>query len=544
MPTVSRSADGQHRGDLGQAVQAAAFGGSGYGVGIRTAFACIVPSASSTLALIPPPPQSTTRVIVTRCSLPPAAAVGGTVVGGLPWNPVHSPSRYPYGSLMPASESARTDRSRVRLAGTAALAALVLALAGCTSSSGSTPGAGGTGTGSASATPTPDPALAATQPIPFDEPATFSVTNGTLESAEVKGHLHGTPLLGSVQPDGTTWVSDALPTPSASYDVTAQVRSADGSEHTLTGRLVVATLAPANKLGYSVTPFEGWTVGVNAPIVIRFNKQVGDRAAVESALTVSTSTPVVGSWHWVNSVEVHFRPQTAWPAHSDVRVDVKLASVKTGPEQWGATDTTVSFGIGDVHVTKVDGKKHTLTVLVNGRTWAVWPTSLGRPEFVTRTGNYVVLAKQPTRRMTSCNAGITCSKSNPNYYDLTVNWDVRLTYSGTFIHSAPWSVRSQGVDNVSHGCINLSPAHAHVVLQPDPLRRPGHRYRDQPDRCRPASVRRPGHGRLERQLEPVRSGVRAQRPDHDPAAPRRLTSVPRAGLTRTAGPRGRARTAR
>ena len=50
--------------------------------------------------------------------------------------------------------------------------------------------------------------------------------------------------------------------------------------------------------------------------------------------------------------------------------------------------------------------------------------------------------------------------SNPNFYDLTVNWDVRLTYSGTFIHSAPWSVRSQGVDNVSHGCINLSPAHA------------------------------------------------------------------------------------
>jgi lipoprotein-anchoring transpeptidase ErfK/SrfK len=143
-----------------------------------------------------------------------------------------------------------------------------------------------------------------------------------------------------------------------------------------------------------------------------------------------------------------------------VRLDVQLASVRTGPSQWGATNTTVRFGIGDVHLTTVDGKRHTLTVAVNGRTWAVWPTSLGRPEFVTRTGYYTVLSKQPTRRMTSCNAGITCSTSNPNFYDLTVNWDVRLTYSGTFIHSAPWSVRSQGVDNVSHGCINLSPAHA------------------------------------------------------------------------------------
>jgi lipoprotein-anchoring transpeptidase ErfK/SrfK len=361
---------------------------------------------------------------------------------------------------MPVSPSAPRTRLGPRmLAAGATAVAVVLALGACTSPSGTGPG-GGLGAGSPSAAPTPDPTLAVTQPIPFDAPATFSVRNGTLESAVVRGHLHGTPLPGSVQPDGTTWVSDALPTPSASYDVSAQVRAADGSEHTLTARLLVATLAPKDKLGYSVTPLNGWTVGVNAPIVIRFDKPVQDRAAVESVLTVSTTTPLVGSWHWVNSVEVHFRPQTTWPAHSQVRLDVELASVKTGASQWGATDTTLKFGIGDVHLTRVDGKKHTLTVLVNGKTWAVWPTSLGRPEFVTRTGYYTVLAKQPTRRMTSCNAGITCSPSNPNFYDLTVNWDVRLTYSGTFIHSAPWSVRSQGVDNVSHGCINLSPAHA------------------------------------------------------------------------------------
>ena len=62
--------------------------------------------------------------------------------------------------------------------------------------------------------------------------------------------------------------------------------------------------------------------------------------------------------------------------------------------------------------------------------------------------------------MTSCNANITCDPKNPNFYDLTVNWDARLTWSGTFIHSAPWSVAHQGRSNVSHGCINLSPSHA------------------------------------------------------------------------------------
>ena len=311
------------------------------------------------------------------------------------------------------SLSVRKGPARRRRLGGAAVAltaALTLLLTACTSAGSGGQGGGASGTGAPSASPTPDPTLTIATSVPFDEPASFSVANGTLESADVKGHLHGTPLPGSVQPGGTTWVSDDLPTPAAAYDVTAQVKGLDGAERTLTGRMVVATLAAKDKLGYAVTPSSGWTVGVNAPVVIRFDKVVQDKAAVESRLTVSTTAPLVGTWHWVGSTEVHFRPQAPWPAHSQVQVDVQLAGAKTGPSQWGATDTTVRFSTGDVHVTKVDGKKHTLTVLVNGKTWGVWPTSLGRPEFVTRTGSYTVLARQPTRRMTSCNAGITCAR--------------------------------------------------------------------------------------------------------------------------------------
>ena len=351
----------------------------------------------------------------------------------------------------------RRRPSRALVACTSA-ATLVLVLAACTSSS-ARPAATGSGA-SASTSAAGMPELSVSDPVPFDSLARFTVTHGTLESVTVKGHLFGTPLPGQVQSDGTTWVSQTLPIPSARYDITAQVKGANGIVTTLSGRLVVATLAAASTLGYDVTPFQGWTVGVNAPIVIRFHRAVQDRAAVERALTVFTSTPLVGAWHWVNSDEVHFRPLTSWPAHSRVRVVVALQAVRSGPSVWGATDTTVDFSTGDVHLTKVDGRAHTLTVLVNGRTIGVWPTSLGRPQFATRTGSYVVLAKQPTLRMTSCNASITCSPTNPNWYDLTVNWDVRLTYSGTFIHSAPWSVAAQGVDNVSHGCVNLSPAHA------------------------------------------------------------------------------------
>lgn len=84
----------------------------------------------------------------------------------------------------------------------------------------------------------------------------------------------------------------------------------------------------------------------------------------------------------------------------------------------------------------------------------------GTTQFATRSGSYIVLDKTPEIEMTSCSVHIACAKSDPNYYDLKVMQDVRLTWSGTFVHAAPWSVAHQGVSNVSHGCINLSTARA------------------------------------------------------------------------------------
>ena len=50
--------------------------------------------------------------------------------------------------------------------------------------------------------------------------------------------------------------------------------------------------------------------------------------------------------------------------------------------------------------------------------------------------------------------------SDPEGYKLTVNNAVRVTWGGVYVHSAPWSVGSQGYANVSHGCINLGPDNA------------------------------------------------------------------------------------
>jgi lipoprotein-anchoring transpeptidase ErfK/SrfK len=205
-------------------------------------------------------------------------------------------------------------------------------------------------------------------------------------------------------------------------------------------------------------PQDGSTVGVGQPVIVRFDQPVSDRdrADVERHATVLTDSPLTGSWNWISSQELHFRPKGYWPAHSHVQVRLDLNGVRASATRWGARSYVASFTVGTKRVTTVDGATHTMTVKVDDKTVATWPTSLGKPQFATRTGTYVVLDKTPSIRMTSCSVHITCTKGAPNYYDLTVKWDVRLTWSGTFIHAAPWSASNQGVANVSHGCVNLT----------------------------------------------------------------------------------------
>ena len=360
------------------------------------------------------------------------------------------------------SSSPRTPRTRALIGLVAAAAAVSLALSGCT------PKAAAAGQPAASPTTTASATGPSALPLHLVVPAAQSptkamavaVAGGVMTSVAVTNHTGGMQLGGKVKTGGKSWSSIGLPYPGATYDIAAAVTDSNGQAQTLKASVRVGTLASSSTVGFTVTPAAGQIVGVNAPIVLRFYKPIKDKPAVERALVVFSSTPVVGAWHWFGSQEVHFRPQTTWPARSQVRLVAVLKGVRVGLTLFGQASTAVDFTVGDAHVTRVDGKKHTLTLYVSGKKYATWPTSLGRPEFATRSGNYIILLKQPTRRMTSCHANITCDPKNPNFYDLTVNWDSRLTWSGTFIHSAPWSVGSQGRSNVSHGCINLSPSHA------------------------------------------------------------------------------------
>jgi lipoprotein-anchoring transpeptidase ErfK/SrfK len=319
-------------------------------------------------------------------------------------------------------------------------------------------GSGGT---AASASPTvakAAPKLSLPSPAPWNSPLTVKVTGGTFTSVVVTDNTTAAPLDGAVDPATGDWVSTSWPEGGATYRVAAVVAQDDATKK-LAGAVKVATQPDSAKTKFGILPGKGQIVGVNAPVVIRFNHKVTNRTEVENALHVASSTPVVGAWSWINSSEIHFRPQKAWPAHTTVEVKADLDGVKMSDTRYGTRDAVSRFTVGDAHQTIVDDKTHTLVFKVNGKVVYNWVTSLGKPQFETRTGNYIVLEKDALREMTSCQAQITCDKNDPQYYDLKVQWDTRLSWSGTFIHGAPWDSHL-GLADVSHGCIHLTLAHA------------------------------------------------------------------------------------
>ncbi|MGH3560597.1 MAG: L,D-transpeptidase, partial [Mycobacterium sp.] len=80
------------------------------------------------------------------------------------------------------------------------------------------------------------------------------------------------------------------------------------------------------------------------------------------------------------------------------------------------------------------------------------------PSRPTPIGSFTALSKERTVTFDSRTIGIPLN--NWEGYLIQGQWAVRVTWSGVYVHSAPWSVDSQGYANVSHGCINLSPDNA------------------------------------------------------------------------------------
>jgi len=191
-------------------------------------------------------------------------------------------------------------------------------------------------------------------------------------------------------------------------------------------------------------PVNGSMVGVAKPIIINFARPIADRPMAEQAIHISSSPPVPGKFYWMSDTQVRWRPIDFWPANTVVNID--------------ASGTKSSFRTGESLVATIDDKTLQMQIVRNGELEKTFPVSLGKKGYETKNGTYYVLEKFADMVMDSSTYGVPVD--SPEGYKLKVQDAVRIDNSGIFVHSAPWSVGSQGEENVSHGCINLSPANA------------------------------------------------------------------------------------
>ena len=291
-----------------------------------------------------------------------------------------------------------------------------------------------------------------------------SVADGTISAVTLTSST-GTQVDGRLSPDRHTWTAAEDLGYGKTYTWSGTAVGQDGRNVPITGAFT--TVTPARQVSGRLNVTDGQTYGIGEPIALTFSSAVADRAAVQRALTVTTSVPTTGSWAWLDDRTVHWRPETYYQPGTQVTVNAKLYGVALAPGVYGKSDVSASFAIGRSQIVRANTQTHRMVVITNGVQTADYPASFGLdsdPGRVTHSGTHVVMSRSQTVFMT-----------NPtyHYFNFEVHWAVRISNNGEFIHSAPWSVGQQGKVNVSHGCVNLSEANAvayyNSVLPGDPV---------------------------------------------------------------------------
>ena len=211
------------------------------------------------------------------------------------------------------------------------------------------------------------------------------------------------------------------------------------------GPTLVSATTPTNGFVIaSIQPTAGQVVGVAEPLTVSFAEPVIDRAAAERTLNITASNGQIGRVEWLNDQVLQWKPVGFWPSHSHITM------------MSGGFATDITTGPAVLGVASIS--QHTFTVSIDGQVAREMPASMGKPSRPTPIGNFTVLDRNRSVVMDSRTIGIPLSSSEG--YLITAYYAERITNSGVYVHSAPWSVDSQGHANVSHGCINLSPDNA------------------------------------------------------------------------------------
>ena len=290
--------------------------------------------------------------------------------------------------------------------------------------------------------------------VAVDSPVTVGAEAGVLGSVTMVNE-DGDPVSGKLSPDGLTWATTEPLGYNKSYTVTAKSMGLGG----VTSRqMTFETHSPENLTMPYVLPNEGEVVGVGQPVAIRFDENITNRLAAQRAITVKTDPPVEGAFYWLSNREVRWRPAEYWEPGTKVDVEVNTYGVDLGDGLFGQDNVKTSFTIGDQVVATADDTTKTLTVRRNGEVVKTMPISMGKNSTPTNNGTYIIGDRLSHLVMDSSTYVVPVN--SPDGYRTEVDWATQMSYSGIYVHSAPWSVGSQGQSNVSHGCLNVSPSNA------------------------------------------------------------------------------------
>lgn len=267
----------------------------------------------------------------------------------------------------------------------------------------------------------------------------------------------GNVIKGKFNDEKTRWANYEKMDYSTSYTIAAS------NEDTKLNQ-TFTTVQPSTITDSYLAPLDGATVGVGQSIALKFDSIPSDRKAVQDAIEITTEPKVEGAFYWISATEVRWRPEEYWEPGTKVSVKSKLKGVDIGDGLYAATNRSADFTIGDDVRAVVDDATKTMTITKNGEKLRSMPTSNGRDnsEWATPNGIYQIGDQYDSLVMDSNTFGVPESAGG---YVTPVNYATQMSYSGIYIHGAPWSVWAQGSENTSHGCINVTDADAQWVYE-------------------------------------------------------------------------------
>ncbi len=287
--------------------------------------------------------------------------------------------------------------------------------------------------------------------VTVDSPVTVSAEDGVLGAVTMVNDDEGTQVAGELTPDGLTWRTTEPLGYNQRYTLNAQSLGLGGAANQ---QMTFQTHSPENLTMPYVLPNDGEVVGIGQPVAVRFDENIPNRLAAQRAITVTTNPPVEGAFYWLSNREVRWRPAQYWKPGTTVDVAVNTYGVDLGDGLFGQENVTTHFTIGDEVITTVDDNTKTLTVRRNGEVIKTMPVSMGKNSAPTNNGTFIIGDRFGHMIMDSSTYGVP--SNSPNGYRTEVDYATQISYSGIYVHAAPWSVGSQGYSNVSHGCVNVS----------------------------------------------------------------------------------------